>query len=348
MMTFRSLYSKGHEHGHGAMADLGNGSAGLGGAADFDMLSDGTALQREAMDRLWFILSGQATEDDLAALDRWKNQSDAHARALASAARFRRLIADQTAFDRTTPTPLQRPATRRAVLGGGTLAAAALGMVAPPLALWPSVAELSADYRTAVGERQRLEPGNGVLVEMNTRTSMKMRSAAGRPGIELIAGEVAVTTDLPDAHPFRCYAGNCRILAGKASLDLRYDNDKVWVFCAGGMLKIKTGKNQKTLRARERILVAGGQIDTPATVDPVLVTSWRQGRLVFHDASFGEIVDEINRYRPGRIFIADRDLAGRRFNAVFEIAQIANVVPDLQRFSQASVTYLPGNIAFFS
>ncbi len=66
--------------------------------------------------------------------------------------------------------------TRRAFLGGGIAASAAAvavyGMVNPPLGLWPSLAELNADYRTATGQQEKINFGPLVTAELNTQTSI--------------------------------------------------------------------------------------------------------------------------------------------------------------------------------
>lgn len=303
-----------------------------------------TQLQREALDWLWLMMSGRATQDDLAAMERWKNQSAAHAQALATAAKTRRLIATQQSYNQVSPSLWQRPTTRRTALGGAAVAIAALGLVKPPMGMWPSFTELSSDYRTNVGERRRLALAQGISVEMNTRTSLSLKSTPGKPGLELIVGEIAMTADLPASHPIRVFAGRSRILASQASFDLRHDNGRVRVFCLDGTVKVEAGDGQAALKTNEETIIADNMIGSPAIVDPVLVTAWRQGRLVFHDTPFGDIVSEVNRYRSGRIIIANAELDRRRFNAVFEIAAVSKIVGDLQKFSNASATYLPGGI----
>src|SRR3546814_10825912 len=64
---------------------------------------------------------------------------------------------------------------RRAMLvGSGAIAASAAAfMIAqPPMGLWPSFAELTADHRTGLGERKRLTLADGATVEMNARSAL--------------------------------------------------------------------------------------------------------------------------------------------------------------------------------
>ncbi len=58
-------------------------------------------------------------------------------------------------------------------------------------ARWISSAtiELRADYRTGTGERRRVALADGASVELNTRTSVDLRTDLAIPTIELISGE---------------------------------------------------------------------------------------------------------------------------------------------------------------
>ncbi|MCW4463868.1 twin-arginine translocation signal domain-containing protein [Sphingomonas sp. BT-65] len=67
---------------------------------------------------------------------------------------------------------------RRSFLAGsGAIAAGLAGVLVlrdPPLGLWPSFAELLADYRTGPGQRQKLVPMAGIELELNTRSSLSL------------------------------------------------------------------------------------------------------------------------------------------------------------------------------
>src|SRR3546814_4891529 len=82
---------------------------------------------------------------------------------------------------------------RRAMLvGSGAIAASAAAfMIAqPPMGLWPSFAELTADHRTGLGERKRLTLADGATVEMNARSALSELNDGH--GVDLITGEAYV------------------------------------------------------------------------------------------------------------------------------------------------------------
>jgi transmembrane sensor len=316
-------------------------------AVTLDETGQAMCLQREGMQWLALMISGRATDEDLAEMERWKHQSPAHAEALAAAIQMRRLVAAQDKFSGQPPF-LYHPATRRFALGGAVAAAAVYSVTRPPLALWPSLSELGADYRTGTGEQRQIALARGVSVAMNTRTSLSLRSGPGQPGIELVTGEIAMTTQLPEAAPFTVYAGKAQIVASDANFDLRNDDGRICVSCLEGRLAIRAGNVLRQLGPSEQLQFAGNTIEEPVKVDPVVLTAWRHGLLIFHDASLRSIVAEINRYRSGKIVVMNAALANRRFNGQFKIAHIDNAVAELAHLSNASTAALPGGIVLLT
>lgn len=103
-----------------------------------------------------------------------------------------------------------------------------------------------------------------------------------------------------------------------------------------------------TTRMEPRLIFGSSAIVKPIPVDPTVVAAWRSGQLVFHDASLGSIVTEINRHRPGRIVIVSPVLAARKFNCVIHVDHIENMFSYLQLPSNASAARLPGVIDLLS
>src|SRR5580698_6775690 len=116
-------------------------------------------LLDEALDWVVRLKTGAPTRADVEQLQRWRAQSPAHEEAFKTAARIFRnagiaaqeLDDQPIAIDAALAAQRSSPKipARRAFLGGA-IAAAAAGylVVRPPLGLWPSLEELSADYRT--------------------------------------------------------------------------------------------------------------------------------------------------------------------------------------------------------
>ncbi len=66
------------------------------------------------------------------------------------------------------------------MLGGAIAAAAGYLVIRPPLDMWPSIEELSADYRTGEGEQRKVMLAPDISVELNTQTSPGAAACAER------------------------------------------------------------------------------------------------------------------------------------------------------------------------
>jgi transmembrane sensor len=307
-------------------------------------------LDREALAWVELTIYGKPTADESAALERWRDQSPAHQKAYTLAVRLRKTVGvfPTGSTDHYRATLLNRPSSRRAILGGAaSLAVVAYGLSRPPLGLWPSLAELGSDYRTGVGEQRKIALAGGVTVDMNTRTSLSLRNNADGPGVELIDGEVAIAAQLLPSHQFHVIAGSGRVVATAASLDVRNDDGAVRVTCLEGNAEILHANGRAQIGQHQQISYTDAGLIAPALVNSDTVAAWRQGVLIFHKARLGEVVAEINRYRPGRIVLMNRDLAELRFSGGVRIDRIGDIVSQIQRAANASATSV-GGIVFLS
>jgi transmembrane sensor len=318
------------------------------------------ALEREAARWISKLSLDGASDSDIAALKAWRDQSPAHAAAFSAAARTWRsldpvLVAARREEALALDLPRPRPAAfaRRAVLGGllgaGAAAAAAVLMVRPPFRLWPSLSELDADYRTGVGQRRTISIGTVASVELNTETSITVHpAAAGDPAIELIAGEVVVSKSGQSAVEFAVIAGDGRATAREATFNVRRDGAAVCVTCIKGEVRVAHGARSLALGMGQQVSYTAGATATPVAVDPGVVTAWRDGMLVFHDQPLARVIDEVNRYRAGRIILLNAALGRRLVTARFELGQLDDVIVQMNRVFGAHVTTLPGGIVLLS
>jgi transmembrane sensor len=314
-------------------------------------------LKREALAWVEQLVSGEATQADAEALRRWRARSPAHAAALAEAVRMRRALAVAAQELAEEPVPRRSPGrfplaerkvARRFFLGGAVAASAAgvtgYMLARPPLGLWPSWTELTADYRTGTGEQRDLPVAAGVSVVLNTQTSIAVRSLPDQPRIELLSGEALVASKRAPPNPFVVIAANGRTIADTAKFNVRYDGPSVCVTCLEGSVRVEQRDRAAPLHAKQQITYSADGLGPIVSVDPDLVTGWREGVLVFHDEALSHVVAEVNRYRPGKIILANSELGQRRVNASFHLDRLQDVVAQMQTLAGARVTSLPGGI----
>jgi transmembrane sensor len=314
--------------------------------------ADPERLQREAMAWLSLLSSGTATQADAEALKTWCRQDPSHARAYARAARVWDGLG-KVAAQAERPHIARSAASsspvlaRRAFLGGAVAASAACATyvgVHPPLGLWPSLAELRADVRTAPGERRRLDVAEGVSVDLNTRSSLAL-GAGSDAGIELIRGE-AIIAAAPNADKScTVIAGGGRIVAARAKFDVRHDaDDRVAVICLDGRVKVERQAQAVVLETNQKVIYDRFGIGETERVDPVTATAWQEGRLVFRKAALSDVISEVNRYRSGRIILMNRHLGERLIDASFQLNRLENVLVYLEQAFAVAVRQLPGGL----
>ncbi len=217
--------------------------------------------------------------------------------------------------------------------------------VRPPLDLWPSLKELSADYRTGKGEQRVVSLTENVSLKLNTLTSIVVRSTPKEPRIELISGEVAVNAQLAGKAPLIVFAATGRATAENAEFNVRCIDDNVDVSCLRGRADVEAGGRNVELVSEKQVSYSSGRGPGVAVpIDLALATAWQNGELIFRDRALTEVVEEVNRYRPGMIIITNSDLARRLVNGTFQIDELGNFVAQVEQLFGAKATSLPGGI----
>jgi len=311
--------------------------------------------------RRWVVRlrSGDVSQDDIEALNRWRAESMSHRTAFAFANAqwnmLRQAAHNVAAADVAAREIPRSTLTRRAWMGGALAASfggAAYLAVRPPLELWPSLSELNADYRTDVGERRQINVAEDVSVELNTRTSVVAGAGADAQGLTLISGEIAVTTGRAGAklrQPFVVAAGAGQVSALRATFNLRRDGQEVSVVCLDGAVHIACGQDTVSLNGGQYPNYgADGLLGTVKPSGSRAVDAWRQGLLVFENQPLAQVVSEINRYRRGRIVLTSTRIGQLPLDATFRLDRIDEVVPKLAHLFSLKVRTLPGGVVLLS
>jgi transmembrane sensor len=318
-----------------------------------DQENGADALDREAHRWVTQLVSGEASTSDADAITRWRNQSAAHEAAFVAAIRQWRQfgLAGQSLRSRPELPVWQPPiVSRRAVLGGlGTLGAAMAGyaVVQPPLGLWPSFTELTADYRTATGEQRDIMVADNISVRMSAQTSITIPvSQEGREQVELIAGEAAFIS-MSDRE-LEVLAGDGRTLARQARFDVRNIGSTVCVTCFEGELRVEVGGRATAIGSTQQIRYGARGLQPTNTIDPIEAAAWHDGHLIFHLTPLSEVIAEINRFRPGRVILMNASVAQSPVNGRFSVRRVDEVLRWIEIAFGVRPRALPGGILLLS
>lgn len=320
---------------------------------------DADAFRREATEWLIRLSSGEATPGDFEDLRLWCRRSPSHAEAFARAQALWQALGPAGALylDRNGAAAVHLPAapprrgglSRRGLLAGALATAAAVPLaLRPPWQLWPSLGELGADYRTGIGEQRRIELADGAAVELNTATAVNLAPPGAGDRLELLAGEAAVTTPPGRSRPVVVRVAGGEVSARVASFTLRQEGGLVRVTCLDGAVAVRCGAAAGQMGPGQQVELSQGRLGPVVAVDAAEVTAWRQRMLVFHDEPLARVIDEVNRYRPGRIVLLRPDLAGRQVSARFKLDRLDDVVLQISQVFALEPRTLPGGIVFLS
>jgi len=292
----------------------------------------------------WAVLLADDALDDAQqqALQQWLQADARHAEALAFARRtwsaLGGLPADKPLRRRALPVApeLARHPRRYARLRRWG-AAACLALLLGGLGLNQSerlLLPLLADHRTASGEVRSLTLADGSEVTLDSASAIRLDYSAGQRRIELLAG-AAIFQVAPQAdRPFVVEAagGSTQALGTRFVVQREAG--------AGALVGVLEHAVQVTAADQQRRLQEGDSLryDAAGLHDAVLdlqrVTSWQRGLLVFDRQPLGQVIEQLNRYRPGYILIGSDAIAQREVSGVFRLDGLDDALATLTREMQ--------------
>jgi len=321
-------------------------------------------IEQQAVGWVQKLASGSATEEDIAGAKLWRMQDPRHLKAYEDAERIwqRMAVVGRAKYgaDANFMGALQdygqRRAvmTRRAMLGAGVVsigAVATYGMMKPPLGLWPSYSELRADFRTGTGEQRTIAFADDVEIALNTQTSLAVRPAtATEDRIELIAGEASFTTPSGSSRKLSVFSAGGKIVSEAGRFELRCfgAGDHVVVTCLDGRLNVESGADVTILQTGQRVSYGGRHLGAVDAIDPGAVSEWRRGVVVFRNTPLSDAVEEMNRYRAGRIILTNAAQGQRLLSGRFRIDQMEQALAQVEYTFKLNVARYPAGIVVLS
>ena len=118
--------------------------------------------------------------------------------------------------------------------------------------------------------------------------------------------------------------------------------------CLEGRVEVDHPQRRTTLSASQQLRYGPAALHLAAPADSNAVLAWRRGLLLFNDTPLAQVVEELNRYRPGRIFLQSEELGMRRVQAQFSIDKLDVALALIRDLYGARLTYLPGNLVLLS
>ena len=293
----------------GGMSDM-DGTDGPGraqepgrpaGAADAPLRPDALA---GAVDWYVQLTSGAATASDRLAWQAWRQADPEHERAWRRTESITgRLGGIPAALGLAALDRPRAPGRRRTLavlaMGGGAAALGWSGYARTPWRAW------TADYRTGIGEHRELHLADGSTVVLNTDSAVDIAFDAAARQVLLRAGEILVQTahdPTGTARPFSVATRAGRITALGTRFVVRQLDASVRVQVLEGAVSIQPadGGPAALLPAGRSAHFTAQEVE-PAAAGAPGADAWTRGMLVADDMPLPDFLDELARYRRGRI-----------------------------------------------
>jgi transmembrane sensor len=286
---------------------------------------------------LWVVrlTSGEATAEERQAFRRWRDESPAHAVALAEARRLWLALgpASEPARPRRSSVWLRigRP-TRISALAASIAACAVVAGYY--VDVWRH------DYVTGAGETRAVALSDGTHVLMSGRSALDVSFKHGVRRVTLVRGEAYFEVVHDAAQPFAVVAGDGEVRDIGTAFSVRRQGAGAAVVVARGSVEVdrdSPGSAPAMLTHDQAVAYAGVG---PAVVHPANAAqelSWVRGRLILENRSLSDSVGEINRYYGGHLVLLNGDVGARRINAVIDLNRIDDWLAALDKTHAAKV-----------
>jgi transmembrane sensor len=245
--------------------------------------------------------------------------------------------------DRLRPPPSKRPAW------GTSLALAASVLLAAVL-VYPALDTYLADYRTPTGQQRQIALEDGSTLLLNTASAVSVEYSPQRRRITLHGGEAFFTVAPNPGRPFIVQTEAGQVQALGTAFDVRQEGNTVEVTVFEHTVKITNlrGAVRERLSEGERLQFDSDGIEPAGLIDRQRAAAWHRQWMVFQDRPLGEVVAELDRYRPGKILVISPAIEKLPITGVFEIADTDVALASIEQSLPVKVNKLPGGLAVLS
>lgn len=188
-----------------------------------------------------------------------------------------------------------------------------------------------ADYETSTAERRTITLPDGSMADLAAQTRIALAYEPAARRINLLEGEAFFTVAPAPGRPFIVEAGQASATALGTSFSVANDAGAVRVLVTEHAVNLRAGVRTAHIEAGNRVLYDGSSLGPVEPADTAADLAWREGRLVFTHAPFGDVVATINRWRSGRLVVIGGELARRPVTVIAEIERIDEVVAQLDQ-----------------
>lgn len=192
-------------------------------------------------------------------------------------------------------------------------------------------------YVTRVAETRKVVLDDGSVVTLGARSSVDVRFTRSERRMVLNFGEAFFDVAKDASRPFIIDTDEATVRAVGTQFDVRSYARKVHVSVVEGIVEVSIAGARaatepsvamRTLVAGQAVSAADGALgEVRSSASPG--GAWREGWLMYEDATLDEVVADMNRYYDGTVELADPALAQLRVTASFRSDRIDHMIDTL-------------------
>lgn len=309
-----------------------------------------------------WLFTLQASPEDVALraeFESWRAASPLHAETFATVADAWELpeldtVAAELAM-RVTPAA-ERPSTvvtlpvrtKRPVLFRAVMAIAASLLLVIGVQQAPSLMlQWQADYSTVPGRNEETTLPDGSRMVLGTASAVSVDFEGNRRNVTLLKGEAYFDVVHDASHPFKVAANYSEVEVKGTAFSVRTDDAGDTVVLERGMVdvaRLQDRSDVASLVPGESITASATKLSPVRKADTVTSLAWLEGRIVFKDQPFAQVLGEVARYYASPVIVANSSLDTMKVNGSYRLDDPERVIRSLATATGASVTRLPGGI----
>jgi len=265
-------------------------------------------------------------------LDRWRSQSDEHARAYLEAVRQSGVL---EAMGPELRERFGKPVKRRAAIVrtrvlSFAFVAIAVAALAAGLLDWRNRQPVFHE-RLVTGPAQvaSLDLPDGGRIELGARTTLEVTYFQDRRSVEFGHGEARFEVAPDPSRQFSVQTREGRVEVVGTIFDVTDRGGPLSVALERGKVRFApsgAGSAPIDMQPGQKLSMKDGIVRALRTVPADGMASWRRGWLVFEDAPLSEALPEINAYRKQPIVVDDPAVMQLRLTGSFRIAESGNLL----------------------
>ncbi|GLO13250.1 hypothetical protein PPUJ20028_18310 [Pseudomonas putida] len=158
---------------------------------------------------------------------------------------------------------------------------------------------MMADYRSPIGQRRRMQLGDGSVLQLNTRSAADVRFDGQQRLVQLFEGELALQV-ASDSRPLQLHTGEGVLLLDSGRFNVRrFDGYSLVSVFEGG-----ASAQGQPLMAGQQARFTGAWRSVSALDRNV--GAWVDGMLVASQMRLADFLAELGRYRHGQLRCSER------------------------------------------